>query len=228
MAPSVTVVLLNYKRPHNLIKVIHSLNNQTVRPAIYLWDNADTPLSKHYGGYKENVGTDWYVHSSRNEFCPPRWWMAAHAPTEYVMTCDDDLMPGDGKLIEDLISQMSVLDYFSIIGAFGKQLQSDVDYEHCPAAERGEFCDIILGRMMFMRTDSLQASLHGYWHAFRNDLITDDIAISSLMGGVANRRHYCSPVFNDRLVELPDDHATCREEGHFIRREEARRRWFKT
>lgn len=221
----ITVVLLNWKRPKNLAKLIQVLASQTRRPVIYLWDNSAHQTMDVIGAaaYKQ---VDWYVGSSRNLQCPPRWWMAQQAETPYVMSFDDDLMPSDNKLLEDLLPQLDEKGPRRIVGAFGKLLNNSTTYELCPNSQPGEYCDIILGRVMIMATKSLRQRLQWSTVLGNNWGTVDDITLSGMFYSKYQQLHYCSEVFKDRLTELPDDFALAKEPGHFIKREAARRLWF--
>lgn len=154
--------------------------------------------------------------------------MATRAKTPYVMTFDDDLMPSDNHLLSDVLSVVEQEeDHHRIVGAFGKILEPSLVYEKCPSAQLGQTCDIVLGRVMVLRTEALSSLNWNVLHQGCREVDTvDDIIVSaSLSNGVA-RRHFLSPVFADRLIELPDNDAICKQEGHFIRREIARRYWY--
>src|SRR5688572_15947857 len=72
--PRTTVCLLNWKRPENIRAVIRSVSSQLPRPEVFLWNN---------GADIECEEVDWYVRSSLNKRCWPRWSMARHAETEF-------------------------------------------------------------------------------------------------------------------------------------------------
>lgn len=221
-----TVVLLNWKRPANVEKLVDSLLSQAEKPVIYLWDNCPTSFRSAADVLSNQLvfqKVDWYVCSYQNKQCTPRWWMAQQATTPYVMSFDDDLMPSDDQLLSDLVEELdNQPGQNTIIGAFGKVLKPSETYELCPAAVPGEECDIVLGRVMAMRTRSLRQYLNWDWISRHECGTVDDIVLSGMFHG----KHRCSKVFENRLIELPDEFALCREEGHFIRREEARRLWF--
>lgn len=218
MSNLVTVLLLNWKRPDNLRLILDALAGQSVKPEIFLWNNYPAQPIEHKGITQQ-------ITSGTNQYCSPRWTMALQAQTTYIMTCDDDLMPSDKHLIQDVIEtdKSSVGDPYRIIGAFGKVLVPGVGYEQCTAAYYDQPCDIVLGRMMFMKTAMLQKRL--LRQPVSNCDTTDDIAVSGIMARGQTRVHLRSGIFRGRLIELPDNDAICKEPGHFARREEARRRW---
>lgn len=97
-ASPVTVLLLNFRRPENLRRILGDLERQTVKPDVFLWNNSG------------NVFTDprvsWQLDSSENRFCWPRWMMGSLAKTKYVCTMDDDLTFADPRVLEDAIAQL--------------------------------------------------------------------------------------------------------------------------
>lgn len=230
MLPRVTVLMLNWRRPENVARIVDALHSQSAKPLIFMWDNAqDGELAA--AGVRRN-DFDWYVRSSENVGCMPRWWMAERAETDVVMTCDDDIMPADKDLVNDAICRLlEQPDPWSILTAFGRVLDADKAYEHCrrlpedwvEAARGGEDCDVALGRMMLLRTDCLRRLRVPHWDARWSTC--DDIVVSGMMAGGRRLRHWCSTLFQGRLTELPDHDAACREPLHFHRREVARRAW---
>lgn len=230
---NITVVLTNWMRSENIPRIVSSLVQQTEKPIIFLWDNA---AIIEFAEPKRTViqlpvevrgQIDWYVTSSLNKQCLPRWWMAERASTPYVMVMDDDLMLADSSTLQLLLEELDATkDRYQITGAFGKKLVPSLAYEQCPQTRAGQRCDIVLGRIMAMRTRSLRRVLS--WSDIGDNDYgkVDDIVISSLFSKGKADAHYCSEVFKDKLFELPDAHAICREPEHFIRREKARRIWF--
>ena len=110
-----TVCLLNYKRKENYERIIPALSAQSIKPRIYLWNNGepfsgDEPFLKH---------VDWLVESTENRRCWPRWWMASASDTDYVCSWDDDMVPLDGRLFQDVIEVYEELELTGAVGPFG-------------------------------------------------------------------------------------------------------------
>jgi len=89
---SITVVVTNYLRPVNVRYLMDALCKQSVKPTIFIWDNS--PAQDF-----NDAHADWIIRSSRNARCSPRWWMASHADTDFVVIHDDDLMPANPKVL---------------------------------------------------------------------------------------------------------------------------------
>jgi len=220
-ASSLTVCLLNWKRPGHLRRIIDRLAVQTLRPTIFLWNNSPEPLSHR--------AVDWQVDSARNVLCPPRWWMASQAETELVMSLDDDLMPGDSRVIEDAVAVALEQPVDRAVGPFGVILHTGGAYfphrdARCPPQDTP--VDLVQGRCLIVRARALREAIK------LGDLCgnlgrEDDIAVC---GALANRRpryHLVPAVFHKRMENLPEgDEALFRRPGHARRRDAARRHWF--
>ena len=94
--PKVTVLLLNYKRPENLRRILGDLVKQKpVPPDIFLWNNS--------GRSFVDKRVTWQVNSSANRFCWPRWMMGSLARTRFICTMDDDFTFEDDFVLRDLV-----------------------------------------------------------------------------------------------------------------------------
>lgn len=62
-----TVVLLNYRRPENVKRLVQALCKQTVNPEIFLWNNSEKSFRVS--------GVSWQVDSSSNRFCWVRTYL---------------------------------------------------------------------------------------------------------------------------------------------------------
>lgn len=214
---TVTMLLLNWKRPDNLLQILDVLAEQTLKPVIFLWNNS--PLPFHHSS------VDWQINSSRNAYCLPRWWMGQQVETDFVMTCDDDLLPADNRLLQDAVDLLAAQPANTIIGPQGIVLDPDQPYERCGDADFNEPCDIILGRMMLLRSQLLRELPIPFGNPAW--LTTDDILVSGLAAAGKPRQHLRAAVFEHRLQELPAPYAVCNQPGHYQRREFARRHWLR-
>ena len=164
--PSVTVILLNWKRPENLPAVLDGLQMQAVRPRIWLWDNSP-------GGAPEAVARrcDLVVRSNRNLGCFARWWLASRAATPYVCSIDDDFRLTDGRLLDDAVEACREKCPDGIVGIFGwkgidgcgtggspTRAGPVIDYKqgrHVNGATEDTNVDLVKGRFMVFRRDLL-------------------------------------------------------------------------
>ena len=94
--PPVTILLLNYKRPSNLRRILDDLTKQKPTPPdIFLWNNSGRTF------VDERV--TWQVDSSANRFCWPRWMMGSLARTRFICTMDDDFTFEDDFVLRDMV-----------------------------------------------------------------------------------------------------------------------------
>lgn len=216
---SVTVVLTNWKRPHNLKKILDSLSTQSVKPDIFLWNN---------GAEFSHSAITWQVDSSRNMMCWPRWWMASCAQTEYVCILDDDLMFIDDRVLEDMVKALQQSSEKTIVGLFGMILDSAKEYRYGTQVrplEEDQHTDIVKGRCMMMRTSAL-GSVSFQPKPTRPILMCEDILVSGVLAGGEAGKHLVPKGFVSRWKELPNEHSLYKMPGHFEQREMARRQFF--
>lgn len=218
-----TVCLLNWKRPENVVRIIRDLRNQDAKPNIFLWDNSPYDHSNTFDA-------DWTVKSSENKRCWPRWFMAAMAQTDYIMSLDDDLTLKDKSFISDMIS---ILDSAGkkVVGIEGVILHPGKLYHECdligipPGTVE---VDIIKGKLLSFHISLFKyLDLGAIHHTDPSGTLTteDDIAISGILGKKLGK-HWIMPELYLRIQKLPDHHALWRQEGHFQKRDEAVNEFF--
>lgn len=211
-----TVVIANYLRPANMQVILDALASQIAPHQLFVWDNSPDQSF-------EDTRADWVIQSSRNAKCVGRWWLAAHAETDWVVVMDDDLVPSDARVLTDILRAL-VAHAPSAVGATGVILDPAKSYFDCQhiGLDRRRIgmdtqVDIIKGRLFAAPTRRLQSL------PFLPLDCEDDIAVSALLGGgvVASR-------LQGRFRELPSgDESRWRRPNHGRAREAARRAWYK-
>lgn len=210
-----SIVLTNYRRPINLIKIIDKLVAQSVVPQILVWDNSP---KQDFQDHRAS----WIVRSSLNLKCTPRWWVGAQAITEWTIIMDDDLVPADDAVLEDTVNKLAEYSP-KPIGATGVKLKAGRSYgrsQHIGIRRRKARkdipVDIIKGRFFAVKTARLrELPLHLHEE--------DDIAVSALLGG-----GMIASCLQGRFKELPTgNEALERRQGHYELREAARQQFFK-
>ncbi len=216
----VTVVLTNWKRPQNLTLILDQLATQTVKPVIFLWNNAEK---------FSHPAIRWMADSSVNMACQPRWWMASCAMTPFVCIMDDDLILDDTRLLEDMVAFLSHRTEQTIAGFVGVKLVPSNDYHHSvhlkAGADADQPVDIVKGRFMMMRSSALRR-IHLHPSPSRDVLICDDIRVSGSFADGRSGQHVLPAIAAGRWRELPNEHSLYTQEGHFEHREKARREAF--
>lgn len=206
-----TALLLNWKRPDNLKRIIATLRAQTAKVEIFVWNN-----SPGLAGAK----ADWVIDSSRNVMCGSRWAMALFASSPYVFSLDDDLMPADDNVIADCIARMKE-NTCDAIGYQGVTLGQGVSYlrgRHQKACAEDDYVDVIKGRFLFTRTERACWALGQMPHdlTLNNPSLEDDIVVSSCV-----ERKVLPAFLRRRFRELPAPFSLCGRPNHYELRQNA-------
>jgi hypothetical protein len=217
---AITVVITNYLRPENVHGLIEALGTQTVAAQIFVWDNSPTQDFYHRK-------IDWMIRSSKNARCAPRWWMASHAETEFVLVHDDDLMPSHPKVLAWTVDAAVRAAPFAI-GAAGVILKRNAGYwqsRHvgirAERIRRDMRVDIVKG--CYFCCPTVQLTRIGYL-GFDDE---DDIAASAKLGGRVERPHMVVVRLLTSLALLQEgEGARKHRRDHRAGREAARRRFF--
>jgi len=174
---AVTALLLNWKRSHNLRRIIESIKNQSVDIEILLWNNNVDD--------KNVYDVDLQINSSKNLMCFPRWFLINYAKHNYVFTIDDDLIFKDTRVIEDCLNYLTNNHY--MIGHTGVILNESKNYwrsKHytSPVIDKDVEVDIIKGRFIMAHKNTFKDTnllIDDYQINIDNPKIEDDIYISS-------------------------------------------------
>ena len=216
----VTVVLANWKRPENALKILDVLHSQSLRPDIWVWNN---------GEELRHPAIQLQIRSSENLACWPRWLLGSMASTEYLCIVDDDLIFTDPDVLRDLASALEQKPARTIAGLFGMNLLPGKPYRDgeqvWPSPDTDLPADLIKGRCMMLRTDDLR-SVHLQPRPERHVLIGDDIIVSGALSGGKPRMHVVPGGFTNRYAELTNDHSLFHKDDHFKQRERARAQAF--
>lgn len=230
MNQRITILLLNYRRPENLPVILNSIEQQTIKSRIFLWDNSEHPI--------EDNRIDWQLSSSKNRYCWPRWFMARYAETEYVMTLDDDLHLAHPQTLEFLIKEAEMFPAPGrVIGITGVQI-NDMNYYptpeqklngegtlHIQYAKERQFADIIKGRLMFCKTEEVKKIPL----EIKYKDVGDDIAMSALLANGKPRHHIIMKNDQELVANLPGgsgDMAQCKRPNWGTMRTEVMRHYF--
>jgi len=189
-----TALLLNWKRPKNLEKVIQSLRSQSVPVEIFLWNNNQEDTTQY--------DVDLQINSSRNLMCWPRWFLANYAQTEYVFSLDDDVYLSDTNVVSDCIDYVkktqASIGYSGVILDLARGYWESKHIYH-PKRSTDIEVDIIKWRFMFHHIsflDALKMFPHRDIQKY-GPRIEDDIILSSILG-----KKIIPSFLRDRLQEL--------------------------
>jgi glycosyltransferase involved in cell wall biosynthesis len=207
----ITVVLLNYSRPHNMHKLITSIRKQTVPTEIIFVNNSSY------------VSTDaeLVISNSHNLGCYVRILAAHYASNQTVVFIDDDLAINDRKMFESLASLEA-----PITGAWGRNVDftSEKPYSSQPDVQKG-LCNVIKGRFMCFRKTILNQVPIGDGSQ-PDGMFTDDIYLS-LMAGMGKPVHSVSEYIRGCLDELEKvDTGLCSRPTHYDNRDALCKWWY--
>ena len=205
----VTAVLLNWKRPANVRRIIKALGTQTMCPEIILIDNSAEGFLGDVPG--RVVRIPWNAGSF------VRIPFAVYAQTPWILFLDDDLMPGDDEFVADL-QWVADLRRDCIAGIFGKLLVPG-PRPYSDAPEVDGWVQIVKGRcMMFHRSALERVTLS---NAIRFMPETHEDIYLSLEVGRGAATNWVEPTLRERIVELPAPFALCERETHDEERDRA-------
>jgi SAM-dependent methyltransferase len=231
-APLVTALLLNYKRPQNMQRVLDCLAAQTVPVQVYLWNNGE-PLTVRCNGGAEPVPVQQHplvrlvVTPTSNLRCWPRWLLGSMADTEFLCTLDDDLVLADERVLEDAVRASREKCPDGIVGFFGWRRVPGRSYrksQHVNGSDEDCWVDLIKGRFMLLRRVLLERVplLHPVFRAtpdYRGR--ADDIYVNACVSGGRPGAHLVPGVLGKRYVELSECGVALRDEqGHREERDE--------
>jgi len=225
----VTVVLINYKRTTNTHKIIEFLRKQSIPVKIYVWNNGDEPF--------ENPHVDWVINSNKNLHGHPLAFLYRYADTEYICRMDDDLIPADSLVLEDILRYMDKHGKSRrIVSGYGMIMKEGQLYENSTPIGCGRYyptiredtpVDIVKGRFVMFRQEF-------------SDLIPDDrshihvdMTLSFAYSGHRRLFHMVPAFLEGRLLELPDNHEDgsgrgySHIEGHYATRNQLAKEWMK-
>ncbi len=96
------LIILNYKRPDNVKKIVFSLKK--IFPKITIINNNPEYFLPYYGN-----GVD-VINNQRNFFCMERWIRCFEYPEEFKLIIDDDILPSP-QLIKNMVkSNLPITD----------------------------------------------------------------------------------------------------------------------
>jgi len=203
--PDVTAVLLNWKRPKNVRRIIRRLQEQTHQPEILLIDHS-------IEGYPWDVpGRLIRIPWDTGPFV--RVLFSPYARTSWIMHLGDDLMPRDSEFVADL-RRIAELRHDGLVGAFGKRLAGPPRYYSTMPDVEG-WVHTVKRCYMFHRSKLERTTLR---YAAQYPPLHDDLYLS-LEIARGRMTNWVEPGLRKRLVELPAPHAISARPSHYAERD---------
>jgi len=166
-APTLTVVLLNWRRPENIGQVLNCLTGQAkhVSLQVWVWNNGErivlypdlTALAdgRHEGEVSAvrdgqqvpERALTWHplvtrvIDGAPNLGCLPRWSLAAYAESEFICSLDDDVLFTDDRVLADAVEACRTRCADGIVGFTGWQHVDGKTYKdarHVNGPEAGD------------------------------------------------------------------------------------------
>ena len=161
------LVILNYKRPDNVKKIVFSLKK--IFPKITIINNNPEYSLPYYGN-----GVD-VINNQRNFFCMERWIRCFEYPEEFKLIIDDDILPSP-QLIKNMLKSN-----LPITGIYGKRgVSFATSYNELEDAWSVGNVDFLVGSIILVKQsvlNEIQTDLEKLGYPERGD----DIIVSYLI-----------------------------------------------
>jgi|GEM_PF-1651769 len=219
----VETVVINWKRPGNVERVVDALRAQSTPCTITV---CDTHLDDQYALPASVLDDADRVYRWGHNTGPySRFVPLAAYDHEYTFFIDDDMLPG-ARCVEHFVDTAEALPGFGSIGQMGRIIPSDGVYKarNVSRLPRAREIDILV-RGFFVRTRNLHhvAQLRWLMNYTEEQVPEDDMLLCVAMRLCAGLRNYLTPADPDpetlmNQAELPDPHALHRRPDHIQRR----------
>jgi len=219
----VETVIINWRRPHNVKKIVQALAEQTVPVTIticdchneeqYALDPATLSMADRVYRWTHNVGAY------------SRYTPLASYDHLYTFFIDDDLLPGK-KCMEAYLEAAVQMPEFGVLGQFGRIIDADDMYRPWNLSLSDSFIetDFII-RAYFVKTRHLSSVVRFRWEIgyFDAALPEDDLLLCAALKYYEKLPCYLIPYNNDpeTLVgkqEQNTDHALSARKDHYLKR----------
>lgn len=228
----IEVVLINWKRPKNVEKIVESLRNQTIPITITICDcnpSKEFELSEktrsvidRLFSWKHNLG-------GFNRFVP----MPSYEH-KYTFFLDDDLLPGR-KCLEFFLNEAEKIEDFGVLGQIGRMVDDDLVYRPKSVKRNNELQDVdFIVRAYFTKTKHLHNVVKFRWELgyFEEELIEDDLLLCASLKFYEQLPSYLLPYNRDiesliNYDELSPDFALSERSNHYLKRNDFIRRLIK-
>jgi hypothetical protein len=219
----VEAVVINWKRPGNIEKIVDALRTQSTPCTVTV---CDTHLRDEFALSPTTLaGADRVYRWGHNTGPYSRFVPLAAYDHEYTFFVDDDMTPG-ARCVEHLVATAETLPGFGSLGQMGRIVPGDGRYKARNVSRLPSAREIdILVRGFFVRTRNLHhvAQLRWLMNYTEEQVPEDDMLLCVAMRLCAGLRNYLTPADPDPETlmnrnELPDPHALHRRPDHLRRR----------
>lgn len=196
------LIILNYKRPENVKKIVFAL--WKVFPNITVINNNPSYKLPYWGGGLDVINND------RNYFCMERWIRCFEYPEEYKIILDDDILPSI-TLIKNMVKSN-----LPITGIYGKRGVNTANaYNELEDVWEPKEVDFIVGSCVLVKQsvlNEIELDLQKAGYPERGD----DIIVSYL---IKHRLRAPLKLTSGRFMFLPEgDVGLNKDTDHFTKR----------
>jgi len=227
---SIEAVIINWKRPQNVARIVEALKFQTMPCTITICDcHPESEFSLDDVTLKQTNRI--YQWNSHNCGAYSRYVTVGGYDHEFTLFIDDDMLPGR-RCVEHFIRNTRRLKEFGVLGQLGRIIDSDDIYRprDIPRAENFVQTDFVI-RGYFVRTENLHYVSQFRWQMnyFDEPLPEDDLLLCAAMNICGNLSCYLTPHEEDvetllNKEELDSAHALSKRLDHRSNRTEFLRR----
>ena len=196
------IIILNYKRPENVKKIVFSLWKYF--PRITVINNNPSYKLPYWGGDID------VINNEKNYFCMERWIRSYEYPEEYKLILDDDILPSP-FLVKNMIKSK-----LSFTGIYGKRgVTTSNNYHELEDVWSTGEVDFIVGSCIFVKQsilNEIQFDLEKIGYPERGD----DIIVSYL---IKHKLQVPLKLTSGRFLPLPEGNVGLnKDDKHFIKR----------
>ena len=206
---NVTCIMLNYQRQKNVHRIIRTLKKQTVNLKIVLVNNGSSYTPEDADDTPDEV---WNMPYNIGPFAR---WFAAYAQEGWLYIQDDDVIPRDDNVVEDLIT-LAMERPRAITGMWCRNVHfSDPYYRHNDQPKDGS-TNYVKAIAMAIHRKTM-----GMLRFPANDIGRSDDIHASLEIGRGEKVHHVSFALRKRMKHLPQlGVGLCHQSGHYLERDQ--------
>lgn len=201
--PSVRIIILNYKRQDNVLKIAHTFHSLNI-PVSIINNNPDEHLP-----YLKDIDV---INNDKNYYCMERWHRCFEYSEEFKVVIDDDLLPHPS-----LIAKMIHLNE-PLVGIYGKtNVENATNYHElvdhwCENIE----VDFVCGAVVCIKQSVMNKIFNDITKIGFPDR-GDDIITSYLMKKASGKSKF--KLVSGKVLNLPEgDVGLNRSSDHFTKR----------
>ena len=176
-----TLLILNYERPGNLIKICERF--QGFMPIEIINNNPAYRVPKNFFGAS-------IINNKENRFYIERWYRTIRCKTPYVCLLDDDILPYKKTILE--MRKNLIMNPTSLIGIHGfngfrkATTYKDLKYNYC----NNSTVEVVIGGCTLATVNSIRKIFQSFVVPMKRPVEGDDIIISLGLTKKFNNKHY--------------------------------------